>query len=82
MRKAIIGAAAAAALIAVSMAVPVQARMFDPTLNSTVVSTTVNVAWHHHYRRYGGWRHSYARGYRHWNCWTDWHGFRHCGWRY
>jgi hypothetical protein len=81
MRKAIIGAAAAAALIAVSMAVPVQARMFDPALNSTL-STTVNVAWHHRYHHYRGWRGHYARGYRHYQCWTDWHGFRHCGWRY
>lgn len=78
MRKAIIGAAAVAALIAAAMCVPAQARMFDPTLNSTL-NTTVTVAWHHHYR---GWRAHYARSYRHYHCWIDWHGFRHCGWSY
>ena len=89
MIRVLIGAAAAAACIALTAPVPAQARMANPGLNSDVPGVAQDV----HYRRY---RHShrYYHPRRHRSCWNQrvrvrvaggyfvWRTHRRCGWRH
>jgi hypothetical protein len=88
MTRSIVFAAVAAA--AMALAVPAQATIADPGLNSAAPSN-IHLAYyyHHHYYRHRpyGW-HSYAYvPHRHWHCWSGrvwswghWRWVRHCGW--